>query len=833
MKLAFFLCSRNWRSRRTRQLTSTLGVALGGALVTAVLTMDHNTVIFKASKERKKYAEPDLEVFPTADRAASDELPKWLRSLPGVEEVTPVAMVPVSWGDRRGNTYQLTQVLAELDRVEAFQACVLDSGWEFTATGLPESPVWITKRMAKQAKLDVGDSLQLEDQHFVIAGLLKKLHLGFHQEIALTDWSSSRTPVSQWKGLRYWLRLDDPQNTDGFVRLGKAEGFLAQPPPTVGTTDTPEDIAMRNGLTICALLGLALGLFIVLHTLLMTVSERRREIALLHGLGATRRQISGAMLWEALVQSLLGTIGGVGLGLALAFVCGKVGISSIGAARYPMVGVPWTAVAVVAATGIVITLLGTLAPIVAARRLPTARILSPMGLETRRSKAATFRWLVPLGLAVVLGILHFLMNWLIEERAAHLARFALQLASLLAFATSLVFVAPGILHGLSAWAGRLLQRWRGPQYHLPFRNVSTQGHRNATAVCALMLVFASIYCMHTLTECLKDEVRTLGRQAMSEMVFVHHGAARAEEERALVREMPEVATLLAVQNETRHPLVIRGVDPHSLLDVPSIELSSDERNALQGLAAGEGVILTHAMADRLQLRVGDDWEVSTRHGIRRVPVRLVSDRFGYLRPDRSYVLLDGARVESWFGENRGSKTWSIVYPSPGTSSAALVEMLQASLSPARIVDGTTLFRKRVWNIDVDFLVFDLILMGAVVLAGLGMLNSLMIHAHQRRREIALYRALGMTREELVPMLVREGTLLGIAGAGLAIVLGLPSSWLAFDALKKVSGLNLVYRPSLGWTLACVGLCIVVARVASRHPARTLAGSNVAEELRYS
>ncbi len=111
------------------------------------------------------------------------------------------------------------------------------------------------------------------------------------------------------------------------------QGLIA-PYPKVSLLDPSTDFdidallgtfqTMLNGPLLLATLAAALG---VINTTLMSVSERRRELSLLRALGATRRQVSAAVLGEAALIGLVG--GGLGLlsgtGLIIIMVMGMGG----------------------------------------------------------------------------------------------------------------------------------------------------------------------------------------------------------------------------------------------------------------------------------------------------------------------------------------------------------------------------------------------------------------------------------------------------------------------------------------------------------------------------
>lgn len=838
MRLAFFLCSRSWTSRRIRFLCSTLGVALGIGLVVAIVTVDRNAVLHKQRKGMRDYGRPDLELRGDWEEPGdAAEVLSRVRAVAGVQAATPLASrrATLSAGERRQRVRWFQMPPGD---VAAFEAFSHQSGARF-AEGTQPGDLWITARLSRDLDVAVGAMVELDGASYRVAGLMDSRHLAAQDEgeVVLSDFPAPGTDAVAHgtATLMIWVKLDEPARRDEFLGRFAATGLLAQPPPYERITATAEDIAMRNGLKICALLSLFLGLFIVFHTLLMTVSQRRQEISLLHALGATRRQIGHAFLLESVLQSVLGAAAGVVLGIALAWIMGLVGISSMGAARYPIVDIPWPEILAISCGGWLLTVLGALYPVFMSARVPTAEVLHPTGLSLEDLRPSPLRWVLPLVFGAALLLVQLFMSWLIDAEAARLAGAALQIAALLAVSVSLVFVLPRVVHGIAGVVGRLLPAVLGVRYYLSYRNVAASGHRNASAVCALMLVFASIFSMHTLTESLKDEVRVWARDAVHGRVFVDTRVAARPVDRRPLRDLPGVAAVLAVENEVHLPRTIRGIDFSELVaaDLPESSLPDADREALQRLVREEGIIVTTAFAARAGVEAGDTLRLSTREGEVPLEVLRVTDRYGYQRPERDYALLAPSLLERWFGARRGYTTAYVLHLEPDADGETLREPLYAAFpTRPRVLTGEQMFTNRVRNIDFDFLVFDVVLLGALVLSGIAMFNSLMIRALHRRREIALYRALGMTPPQLIAGMTGEGIVLGLTGAVLALLLGLPCSYLGYQALREVSGLTLRYDYPVGWAAVCLVLCVLVAYLASRYPARRLAAADVASSLQY-
>ena len=845
MRLTSFLCSRSWTSRRVRTLCSTAGVALGVGLVVAVLTVDQNAVLHKRFRAMRNWGRPHLELRREwRDAEDLNDARDELSAREGVTEVARLARRKVRFRTADGRSGLATWILTDQESTAPFAMFSWFAGAPLEpAQGTEESArIWVTAYLARERGLSIGQSLDLDGIEHLIVGLIAGNKLGAIDggEVILSDWQDrvlAAEGIEKQADVSLWLRLARPEQRDEWLTDLAQSGFLAQPPHYDRITASAEDLAMRNGLKICALLSLFLGLFIVFHTLLMTVNERRVEISLLHALGATRRQIGSAFLAESLLQALVGSLAGVLLGVVLSFVMGKIGISSMGAARFPLAGVPWGAAFAVAGCGVVLTLLGALYPVFMTARVPTAQVLYPTGIEQENLRPSPLRWILPLVFAVGLWIVHTIMRWVVDPEAERLVSTALRLAAVLAGAVSLVLVTPAIIHGVTWVVGRVVPALGGRRYYLAWRNVSASGHRNATAVCALMLVFAAIFCMHTLTESLKDEIRVWAQGALQGRVYFQSRAPERPVDKRPFLAVEGVAAVLAVENEVAVPRLIRGIDFRDLLDANTAlgPLPEHHRQALEQLGRGEGLVVTRAFASRTGVKEGGTITLPTREGPRAYPVLLVSDDYGYLRPERDYALLAPHELERAFGQRAGFANQFILHLDPEVDPFAVRDRLQplANNRQGYLTAGAGLIDNRVRNIDKDFAVFDVVLLGAIVLAGIAMVNSLMIRALERRREIALYRALGMTREQLITGLSAEGLLLGLTGGVLALLLGYPCSVIGFEALRDVSGLNLTYAYPTFWALTCLALSVFVSYVASRYPARYLARDDVAGSLQYS
>ena len=139
---------------------------------------------------------------------------------------------------------------------------------------------------------------------------------------------------------------------------------------------------------------------------------------------------------------------------------------------------------------------------------------------------------------------------------------------------------------------------------------------------------------------------------------------------------------------------------------------------------------------------------------------------------------------------------------------------------------------RLREANSDFLVFDLMLALTSVLAGVGIASHLLLSVRARRREIALYRVLGMTTGQVRRLVLLEGAFIGLLGGCLASLLGVPLGYTALGALRAVSGLDVAFDLPPSYVLLTILGAVGIATGASIHPASRAARASAAESVHH-
>ncbi len=157
---------------------------------------------------------------------------------------------------------------------------------------------------------------------------------------------------------------------------------------------------------------------------------------------------------------------------------------------------------------------------------------------------------------------------------------------------------------------------------------------------------------------------------------------------------------------------------------------------------------------------------------------------------------------------------------------------RAEYADLRVVEAGWYRWLRIRETDKDFVIFDLMLALTSVLAAIGIANQLVLSVRSRRRELALYRVLGMTTPQVRRLVLLEGGFIGLLGGALASLLGVPLGYAAVGALRTVSAFEVDFRLPPQYVLGTIVGSVLISGVASLYPASQAARADAAESVHY-
>lgn len=604
---------------------------------------------------------------------------------------------------------------------------------------------------------------------------------------------------------------------------------------------THEDYeVMRSAIRLGSLAAFLVGALIVFFTFGVVVDRRRKEAALLRSLGALPRQVAAIFVREALVIGIAGAALGLLASVPMAFVAAAIGMTTTGRSRiYPAaMHYPWRWMALFALVGAATALLGVLRPARDMLRLDVAGALRPRFLAGDAARAGARRTrgitLIALPFAV---LVYALMRPFFRRALPSLTFFTLEAALVCASFLATLVLVPDMVQRLGAIAVRLLPSGPAAERLLTQRRVERMGHELAWSVSGVMLVFSLLLSLHIATHGLKREVLVWADEALNDELFLIPEAPGAFAERA-TRSLPpgEVAALFS--GRTPWPNAVLAVGAEDLARLA--EASGRPEHAALARRLGPGkMLISRMMARRYRVGEGDQMELSGRGGTRLLDVVGVTDGLGFIpvampyRNAKTYGLVDAADHDliAPYADPVGAA--AVVAHEEHPAVRRWRARLTADATRGLRFGESSWYRwLRTRETDRDFVIFDLMLGLTSVLAAIGIANQLVLSVRARKRELALYRVLGMTSDQVRRLVLLEGGFIGLLGGVLAAVLGVPLGYAAVGALRAVSAFAVDFDLPPHYVVLTILGSMVIAGVAALYPAGQAGRADAAESVHY-
>jgi putative ABC transport system permease protein len=569
-------------------------------------------------------------------------------------------------------------------------------------------------------------------------------------------------------------------------------------------------------LLVFALISVFVGSFIILNTFSILVAQRHRELALLRALGATRGQVMRSVVLEATVTGLVASAAGVGAGVLVALGLEAL-MRSVGLdlGTTPLQVTPRTVVAGLV-LGTVVTVLASLLPARRATRVAPVEALRdavPPSSAVSAARVAAGLGIAAVGVATLCAGLFAVSSHQLPVTG---------LGALLTF-VGVAVLAPLAVTAVIAVIGWPVRRLRGAPGRLAGDNARRNPRRTASTASALMIGVGLVACFTVVAASFKDSVGgLLDRTLTADDVVSPQSAGNPMPAAvaATLRSTPGVATVSEVASGIFHDGAevdqVGGIDPATIDRVAVIDVQHGA--PLSRLGDGEVAISEDAERNH-DLRVGDVVPMQfLRPGVRRQRVATVYARNALVG---DYLVT----LATWRAGNTGSAdALDLVKDAPGVSQAELRRRLTAALRgfPGVQVQDNSQYRKsQEGQIGVLLNLIDVLVVLAIVIALLGVMNTVALSIVERTRELGLVRALGMTRGQMRSMVRWETVLITVFGTLLGITVGLFFGVALVHAFSSmgVDTLDLALGQQLGYVLIAFVAGLVAAVLPARRAAR--------------
>ncbi len=574
---------------------------------------------------------------------------------------------------------------------------------------------------------------------------------------------------------------------------------------------------LNTALLIFALISLFVGAFTIYNTFSIIVGQRTRELALLRVVGASRGQILRSVLTEAVIVGFVSSAIGVGLGVAAAIGLEAL-LSGFGSAlpTGSLTFEPRTAI-VGLVVGTLVTVVSAIGPARNAVRIPPVAALADRPSDGAGA-VATRRRLVSGTVLTVSGV---------ALLAIGLAKpvIALVGAGAVCIFVGVAMLAPAIARPLSGVLGRPLAALLGTPGQLGRENSMRSPRRTAQTASALMVGLALVSAMAVFGASLSESATSSVDQAISADLLVSaSGSGQLSDAvpgtAAAVPGVTSATTVYRNQFEFRSALAtLTGVTPQNLAAAVILRMAAGSAAAL---GRGE-LLIDSATAKNDHLSVGDT-----------VPVRFASTgsttiRIGGIYQSNALIqsyLVSSAYFLAHFRQPVPGAVLLRTDGSPGVETA--VSNALTPYADVQVQTTAQFEQAQVASVNQLLNLVYALLALAVLIALIGIVNTLMLSVLERTREIGLLRAVGMRRSQVRAMIRSEAVILATFGALIGIVIGTLMGLALVSALRQQG----VTETSVPWVRLVEFLILagVLGLVAASWPARRAARLDVLDAI---
>ena len=680
----------------------------------------------------------------------------------------------------------------------------------FTPLMVQPNTVLLSSEIAARYGLEPGDSLTAyvgSNRHVLeIVGLLEPsddLSRRALDSLLLTDIGTAQEVLDRIGRLdRIDLIMPDtPQGAADLERIRASLPAAARIAPSSARSGTVNEMTAAFGLNLTALslLALVVGMFLIYNTVTFSVVQRRRVIGTLRALGMTRREVYAMILLEAILLGLLGTLGGLGLGIVLGRGAVQLVTRTINDLFFVVsvreIEVPLFTLAKGTLIGVAAAALAAAIPAYEATSVAPAGALQRSNIEERSRKALP--WVsVAAVLLLVLGSILLIPEWNLVIAFAGLFVIILGTALLSPILTLwLMLLIQRITNAVSGVIGRMAPR-----------TITRTLSRTSVAVAALMVSVSVIIGVGVMISSFRTTVELWLDDVLQADIFVSPPALNATQASTILDP-----TLLA--DITTYPGIAssattRGVNTaiflenrDEALDVRLVAMSEDlagadrryraaigDWQATWAAAQEGGVIINEPLANRYEIQVGDELAVQTDKGRHNFPVVGVAVDFDV----NPALILHDPVYRQWWDDDAISAV--ALFVEPGRDVDEMVAELRAAFGQRAelLITSNRGTRQNALEVfDRTFAITIALQFLAALVAFIGILSTLMSLQLERVREIGVLRATGMTQRQLWRLSLLETGLIGTS-AGL---LAMPTGFLLSLILIYIINLR-----SFGWTL---------------------------------
>lgn len=588
------------------------------------------------------------------------------------------------------------------------------------------------------------------------------------------------------------------------------------------------------GLNFFSVIALFVGAFLIYNAFSMTVVERTREIGMLRAVGMTQGQVMRQILTEAIILGIVGSAFGVGAGILMSR--GLIRMMELLLAQdVKEIHIPLDGLVISVLVGICVTVVAAAIPARQAGRISPVEAMRIRG-STREGWLIRRGWTLGAALVCVSFLILFFSPFTTQ---AQIILSSPAILGLFGGATLLIPVSVGISERITRPAVR---RIYGGEGRLGSSNVQRAKMRTALTVAALMVGVAMLLSIRAVTDAFQKDLQEWMDGFIGGDMYVYSSLPMRTEFGPRLEAVEGVAAVTPTQylyvkrlkaDGTYEELAFMAIDPSSHRQVTSLMYAAnqgDPDQLIDRLAEGDVVFVSTVLSEKYGLEQGDTVRLETRRGTREFEVGAIIVDFY----DQGMVMQG-----SWKDVHRYFRLYDVssfqLKVKPGYSVEEVADRIDRLYGERRhltVLSNETLKAQASNILTQAFGLFDVLALIGVIVAALGVINTLSMNVMERTQELGMLRGVGMTRWQVSKMILAEAGMMGLIGGVFGVGFGLLQSRLFLTASNTMQGYE------LSWVLPTQGIAVgflialVVSQLAAIGPAQRAARINIIEAIQF-
>jgi len=837
------------RKHLFRWALTVAGIVLGVAVFVAMHTANQSVIAAFDKTVDQIAGKTQLQVT-SGEFGFEESILELVQSLPDVEAAVPVIEALAETGLRGQGNILILGIDMTGDRnlrdydLESADDAIIDDPLVFLAQ--PDS-LMVTRDFAGRNSLQVNSKIPLHtlqgDRQFTVRGVMSSggMSSAFGGNLAIMDIYAAQQMFGRGRRFdRIDLRLREGVSLDeGRTRIQSAlgPGFEVEPPSARGQHLESLLQTYSLGTSISSLFAMIIGMFIIYNSFSIAITQRRPEIGILRALGATRSQIRRLFLLESLIAgslgSALGVVFGMGLAAGVARYFGSMIEQLLGATqRVEQLTINPMILLLALILGIGTSLIAAWIPARNAAGVDPVRALQKGKYQVLSEGENRLRRILALMCAVAAGVCLLAS----QSKPAFYTGYVLMVAAGLLFAPTLSLL-------LSKAVRPILKGILPAEGTLAADSLIQAPRRTSATVSALMLSLAMVIGFGGFSTSTYDSLDEWMRNALNPDFFVTPSANLTIRSITIPNSIGpllesvdgvEQVQLVRSARVIYHgvPILLVSVEARKLGEkVRRVPLAGDIDDMNRRMAEGTGVMVSGNFSELQHVSLNGVVELPTPSGILKLPVAGVvrdhSDLMGT-------VFIDREVYRKWWKDD--TVNLARVYVRPGYDHAEVRRRIVAGLPPDQrlLVLTNADVRKYVLQITDQWLAMTYNQMFvAVLVAILGIVNTLTVSITDRRRELGLLQAVGGLRWQIRRTVWAEALSIAAVGLVLGIALGAVNLYYTLGMVKRdVGGLDLDYIFPVQLMLVMSPVILAAAFIAAIGPAESAVRASLVEALEY-